>query len=503
MHTNASSHSITRREEVWVAAGLSGSGAAASGLGVRPRLPLRERLFAPVDIASLVVFRVVFGLLMIVDVWRYYGKIDATYIQPGFHFTYYGFDWVRPWPGDGMYVHFLVLALAAAGVMVGCCYRAAATVFFLGFSYWFLLEQARYLNHFYLIALLAFVMIVLPAHRAFAVDAWLRPRLRAATVPAWALWLVRFQIAVPYLFGGIAKLNGDWLQGEPMRMWLAARASRPIVGPLFTQEWVVYFFSWGGLLFDLAIVPLLLWRRSRPFAFVAALLFNLVNGYVFTIGIFPWVMAAATLMFCEPDWPRRCGRVLARLFGLRPAGLSAPRLFVRPRERVSLSLRTGLRPGQRWTLALLGTYCGFQLLFPLRHWLYPGDVAWTEEGHKFSWRMKLRDKESRVRFLATDPHEERTWEVDARQYLTPWQRTEMSGRPEMILQFAHHLAADLRAQGHEDLQIRAVANVSLNGRAPQLMIDPEVDLVKQPRSILPAPWILPMAEPALAPERRL
>ncbi|WAS97231.1 HTTM domain-containing protein [Nannocystis punicea] len=502
MDVNSSSHSITRREEVPVVAATSGFGAAVSGRGVRPRLPLHERLFAPVDIASLVWFRIAFGLLMIVDVWRYYGKIGATYIQPGFHFTYYGFDWVRPWPGDGMYVHFLVLALAAACVMIGFCYRVAATVFFLGFSYWFLLEQARYLNHFYLIALIAFAMIFVPAGRAYSVDAWLRPRLRAKTAPAWALWFVRFQIGIPYVFGGIAKLNADWLQGEPMRMWLAARANRPVFGPLFTQEWVVYFFSWGGLLFDLLIVPFLLWRKSRPFAFVGALLFNLVNGYVFTIGIFPWVMAAATLMFFEPDWPRRFGRFLARLFGLRTRDRFEPWL-ARAREPVTAALRIGLQPRQRLILALLGVYCGFQLLFPLRHWLYPGDVAWTEEGHKFSWRMKLRDKESKVRFLATDPHEERTWEVDARQYLTSWQRSEMSGRPEMILQFAHHLAADLRAQGHEDIQIRAIASVSLNGRPRQLMIDPDVDLVKQPHSIWPAPWILPMAEPALAPERHL
>ncbi|MCY1054168.1 HTTM domain-containing protein [Nannocystis sp. SCPEA4] len=503
MDVNSSSLSVTRREEVLPAADIHGGGAAASGPASRPVKSPLERLFVPVDIASLVCFRVAFALLMLVDVWRYYGKIGATYIQPGFHFTYYGFDWVRPWPGDGMYVHFLVLALAAFCVMLGFCYRVAATVFFLGFSYWFLLEQARYLNHFYLIALISFVMIFVPANRAFSVDAWLRPRLRAQTVPTWALWFVRFQIAIPYVFGGIAKINGDWLQGEPMRMWLAERAGRPVFGPLFTQEWVVYCFSYGGLLFDLLIVPLLLWRRTRPFAFVAALLFNAINGWVFTIGIFPWVMAAATLMFFEPDWPRRFGKFMARVVGLKTVDRATPRLAARPREPVSSPLRTGLSRRQRVTVGLLAAYCAFQVLFPLRHWLYPGDVAWTEEGHKFSWRMKLRDKHAKVRFLVTDPHEERTWEVDPRQYLTSWQRSEMTVRPEMILQFAHYLADDLRAQGHEDIQVRAVAGVSLNGRPAQLMIDPEADLAKQPRSIWPARWILPMADPALAPERTL
>lgn len=33
-----------------------------------------------------------------------------------------------------------------------------------------------------------------------------------------------------------------------------------------------------------------------------------------------------------------------------------------------------------------------QILYPLRHHLYPGDVTWNELGHRYSWRMKLRDK---------------------------------------------------------------------------------------------------------------
>jgi vitamin K-dependent gamma-carboxylase len=499
MDVTSSSLSVTRREEFPVAAESSWPGAAASGADRRAR-PLLQRMFAPVDIASLAWFRVAFGLLMLADLWRYSGKIAATYIEPSFHFTYYGFDWIRPWPGDGMYVHFLVLALAAACVTAGLFYRAAAAVFFLGFSYWFLLEQARYLNHFYLIALISFIMIFVPAHRAFSLDAWLRPKRRAQTAPAWALWLVRFQIAVPYVFGGIAKLNGDWLRGEPMRMWLAERAGRPIIGPLFTQEWVVYFFSYGGLLFDLLVVPFLLWKRTRPFALVAALLFNLINGWVFTIGIFPWVMAAATLMFFEPDWPRRLKRfIMRRLFGVH----EVPPSYVRVAEPRAASSGVRLRRRQRLTLGLLGAYAAFQVLFPLRHWLYPGDVAWTEEGHKFAWRMKLRDKAGQVRFFVTDRERERTWEVDARRYLTQWQRYEMSARPEMILQFAHHLADDLRARGHDDIEVRAVAWVSLNGRRPQLMLDPEVDLARQPRSIWPASWILPMAYPELRSEREL
>ena len=459
------------------------------------RVPLWARLFGPVDIASLVCFRIAFGVLMMVEVARYIPRIARYYIEPSFNFTYYGFEWVKALPGDWMYVHFGVLGLAALCVTIGLCYRLAAAVFFLGFSYMFLLEQARYLNHIYLLCLIAFLMIFVPAHRAFSVDAWLRPKLRSDTVPAWALWLIRLQIGIPYVYGGIAKLNDDWLHGEPMRMWLAERADRPLFGPLFTQEWVVYFFSYGGLLFDLLIVPAMLWRRTRPYAFFAALGFHFINGNVFTIGIFPWVMAAASLMFFPPDWPRRFRDVLGRLLHLSP-GPAAPASPPPP-------LPTRPTRAQTCLLAFLAAYTAWQLLFPLRHWLYPGDVAWTEEGHKFSWRMKLRDKDGSVAFYATDPASGDTWKIDLRPRIKKWQLSEMTGRPEMILELAHRLGEALRAEGVPDVEIRAHAPISLNGRPRQLLLDPEVDLMKVERSLFPASWIRPEAPLDPAVEARL
>lgn len=442
------------------------------------RLPLSSRLFAPVDIASLVCFRVCFGVLMMVDVWRELPDIAYSYLAPEIHFSYYGFGWVRPWPGDGMYIHFAVLGLAALCVTIGLCYRVAALVFFVGISHVFLLEQGCYLNHMYLIALISFLMIFVPAHQAGSVDAWLRPQLRSQTAPAWALWLLRIQIGIPYFYGGLAKLNTDWLRGEPLRGWLVELEQLPLVGPVVSYETVVYFFSYGGLLFDLLVVPALLWRKTRPFAFAVALAFHLTNYFVFSIGMFPWVMMAATLIFFPPDWPRRLGnRARARL------GLSmspAPPLAAAP-------LR--LARSQVVTLGLVATYVAWQLLFPLRHWLYPGDVAWTEEGHKFAWRMKLRSKNGSVDFYATNPDTGNTWRLDAKRRLTWWQLDEMCGRPEMILQFAHVLADELRKKGKPRIEIRAVARVSLNDRSRQLLIFPDVDLAAVQPSLLPARWI--------------
>jgi len=274
-------------------------------------------LVRPLDAASLAAFRIAFGVLLLWEVWKYVanGWVARYYVDPTFHFTYFGFEWVRPWPGPWMYAHVVALGVLAACIALGACYRPAAVLFFLGFSYLFLLEQARYLNHLYLVCLLAFLLMVVPAHRACSFDAWLRPRGGPAAVPAWALWLLRFQVAVPYLYGGIAKLNADWLAGEPVRTWLAERSAQSVLGPWLTQEWLVYTLCYGGLLFDLAIVPLLLWRRTRALALVAAIGFHLTNVYLFSIGIFPWLMIAATLLFLPPDWPR------SQLAPRRPRGL--------------------------------------------------------------------------------------------------------------------------------------------------------------------------------------
>ena len=449
------------------------------------------RLFAPVDIASLVFFRIAFGAVMLWEVWRYfsYGWIGAYYIDPVFHFSYYGFGWVQPWPGNGMYLHFLALGVLAGCVMLGLFYRVATALFFLGFSYVFLLEQTLYLNHFYLICLVSLLMIFVPAHRAFSMDALRKPEIRSRTVPAWALWILAAQMAIAYFYGGLAKLNADWLQGEPMRMWLSASTDFPVIGSLFTREWAPYLFSYGGLLFDLLIVPLLLWRKTRMFAFAAAVGFHVTNAELFQIGIFPWLAIAATTLFLPPSWPRRLANRLSVPWLSREYAETAPRTM-QPSQASS-----GLHGRQYAALALLGIFLAVQLLVPLRHHLYPGNANWTEEGHRFAWHMKLRDVQAEATFYATDPDSGEVWELDPERYLTGWQAGRMAPYPDMILQFSHHIADAYRQEGYEDIEIRAEVMASLNGREPQPLVDPDENLAQQSRTLAPSAWILPLEQP--------
>lgn len=447
---------------------------------------LTSRLFAPVDIAALVYFRIAFGAIMLWEVLRYFahGWIARYWIDPPVHFTYYGFDWVRPWPGVGMHLHWAALGMLAAAVTLGYRYRISAVLFFIGFTYAFLLEQARYLNHFYLICLVSFLLIFIPAHRALSLDVRRTATLRSATAPAWCLWVLRAQIAIAYFFGGVAKLNSDWLRGEPLRAWLADRTDVPLAGQWFTEEWMVQIANWGSLLFDLLVVPLLLWRPTRAAAFVLAVLFNLMNARLFSIGIFPWFMIAATALFFPPSWPRR---LLARWWPGAGGGTAPPESHAVPAPRA-----------QRITISLLGVYLAVQLLVPLRHHLYPGNVNWTEEGHRLSWHMKLRNKEAQLEFAVTNPATGEVWIVDPYDTLPAWQAGKMATHPDMILQFSHYLADEFRRHGHSGVEVRAHAVASLNGRRPQRLIDPSVDLAREPRSLRPASWIVPL-DPGTVP----
>lgn len=438
------------------------------------------QLLAPVDATSLYTFRIGFGVILFLWAIDYLstGLMRNLYVAPRFHFTYYLFDFVRPWPGDGMYAHFMALTALAVCVAFGFLYRVASVLLAVGFTYVFLLDRTNYQNHYYLILMLSWLLALAPAHRGASLDVLGDLATPAATMPAVWLWLIRFHIGLPYFFGGIAKLHPDWLAGEPMRTHLASKAWLPLVGAWFTTEAVVMGFAWGGLLFDLSIVPLLLWRRTRTIAYLGCIVFHLLNALLFNIHVFPWFMIFATTIFFEPDWSRR-------LTGHGHLNLREPTL-------VSWKMLTSKG---RYAFVALGVYCCVHMIWPLRHYCYPGDAMWTEQGHYFSWRMMLRGKVSALRYYVTDRQTGVTSIASLRPYLNLDQLSKFSRDPEMILQFAHFLASEYRTHRGSECEVRALVLTSLNGRKPQLLIDPNVDLSVEPLGFHTRSWIMPLTEP--------
>lgn len=478
------------------------------------RLPLEHLLFRPVDASSLALFRVAFGALLIWEVQKYFDndRIRRYWLLTEWNFPYEWFPWVRAWPGPGMFIHFLVLAVAAFLMMIGLWYRAAAAVVFLTFAFVFLSEQAIYLNHYYLIVLISFLMVLVPANAAYSVDALRAGDISGTPVPAWAVLVLRFQMGVVYFFGAIAKLNYDWLVlGQPMRGWLSRRLDFPVIGQYFTIPWVPHLMGVAGLLIDLLAPFLLLVRRARPFMFAALVAFHFMNDRLFRIGIFPWLGIAASTLFLPPDWPRRLAAELRRSkaamllgaavstvaglyfhgrFDLVPALIAALAgavivwsfldAFGRPAESASpepAPASLGLSPRtKRLVAAFLLVWVTYQTLMPLRHLLIPGDVAWTEEGHRFSWRMKLRAKSGYTTFYAYNPTTRRMLSIKPDTILAQWQQSEMEGDPQMINEFARFLGQRLREAGMQGYEIRAISFATLNYGPPKLLIGWDVDL---------------------------
>lgn len=437
-----------------------------------------DALFRPVPAAGLAAFRTLFGLVMCVGLARFtmLGWVEEVFVRPTYFFKYDGFDWTVVWDRPWLYAHFIATAGAALFVAIGLFYRVAAAVFFLGFTYIQLLDVTTYLNHYYLVVLLSAWMVVLPLHRGWSVDALRRPELRQDVLPAWALYLLRFQVGVVYVYASLAKLHPDWLlHAQPLGIWLAARTETPIVGPLLALPITAYVMSWAGFLYDLSIPFALLWHRTRAAAYGAVLAFHFFTWVFFDIGMFPFIMVAATTVFFDPQWPVR--------------------LLRRPASPVS---GAGLRPvtpvRRRLVAGILAGYCAVQIAVPARHWLYPGDVLWNELGMRFAWKVLVREKNGSLTYHVRQRASGRTWQVNPLEYLDWRQYSDMSGQPDLIVQLGKHIAHDFERRKLGPVAVRVESWVSLNGRRPALLIDPTVDLTTIGPNVDPSTWIRPSPE---------
>ncbi|MBT2557404.1 HTTM domain-containing protein [Hymenobacter sp. ISL-91] len=438
-------------------------------------------LFRPVDIAWLVYFRLGAGFLLALEHGGaiLLGRV-RNYTEPQFHFRYLGWEWLPHPPPAGIYALYGLVVAAGLAVAAGWHYRLAATLLSLGYGALLLLEETEYINHFYLYALVAAVLAVLPAHRAASADVRAGRVAPATTTPAWTRLVLLFQMGLVYALAALAKLNPDWLAARPLTVWLAAKANYPLIGPLLSQPAAAWALSYGGIVFDALVVPLLLWRRSRPWTFGVAVLFHLTNVVVFGLGTFPWFSILLTSLFFAPDFPRRLPGFVGRWFRARvplPNGAPPETLVVAPRRA-------------RWVLAGLGLFGLVQLLLPLRHFLYPADVHWTEEGHRFSWHLMLRSKTGTAMFQVVLPGGREEW-VHPQNYLTSNQAHKLRANPDLLLQFAQLLGQDFRRRGQPPVAIYCHSSVSLNGHPPRPLVNPTLNLLRVRRTLAPASWVLP------------
>ena len=454
---------------------------------------LINKIQQPTDMASMVLFRVGFGLIMFWEICRffYFGWVEEIYSKPQFHFQYQWFQWIGPLPADGMYYVFGGLGILSLMIALGLYYRTASILFFLGYSYVFLIEQAAYNNHFYLICLLSFVMALAPLHNSWSLDVLRGNVSHTEQLPALWLWLIRFHMGLVYVYGGIAKFDPDWLGGLAPRELMLIANRGTVLEDLIEYAWVPHFYAWSGMLFDLSIPFLMLWKPARTWAFLAAVIFHTNNYIVFPIGIFPVLSLVLTLMFFDADFPRKTTPQRLRSW-----------LSFHYRERLSkieknrsdveiMESKTGI---SRMLLLFFGLYTAVHLVLPFRHLLYPGMTNWHEEGHHFAWRMMLRQKITRMQINVSHPVTGEKRYADPVDYLNSSQFKVFAGNPGMILLFVHHLDRLVKSNAGFDPKITAKIEVSLNGRPFRELIDPNLDLSEIPPYQPSYLWIKPFGE---------
>ena len=487
---------------------------------------LRRRLSEPVCGQSLAAFRIAFGLLMLHDtvyVLRA-GWLTRYYVERDILFPYFGVEvpaLPEPW------LHGLWAACTACCVLValGALYRLAIWVFNAVFTYFFLLDQVVYLNHFYMIILFGVLLGFTDAHRCWSLDRRLGRRAGARKVPAWNVVVLGFQIEVVLVFAGLVKIEVDWLRGEPLRQWMLERTWSPL-SALFEIHWITLAAPVLVILLHVVGAPLLLWSRTRLWVFLAYCAFHLANAHLFVIGVFPWLTIAATTLLFPTDWPsalaRRAGGFARRALlaaaqkrgysansGVRfqrSAGLRAPSWLPRPWRRIAGPGAAAdpepacVRPLGPAAFGALLLFAAVQILVPLRSFLYEGPVEWTEKGQKFAWRMMMYSAAGDGGFLVVSPGGD-AWAVPPGAHLDRVQSYQVLTKPEVLLHFVGKLAEHHAGLGHGEVRIYGDIRKSVNGKPFQRFVDPRVDLasVEGMRWFGDEPWLL-RPEPSQAAE---
>lgn len=417
-------------------------------------------LLAPTSNAPLILFRALFGGLVaifcVIEFGNHRRHFSSTKILLGFEATRFLKRCPQP-----LVVPLLCLQCGlAVSLAFGWLLPWSALALCVSKAYFMLLDRCRYNNHDYLIVLLSFLFGMVHA-------------ADVALVPRWELLIVQLQVAIVYVFGGIAKINRDWLlRAEPFRGDLEAlpprvgwRGTRRVpsirlaaaLKKVALRKETAFAFCWAGLVFDTSIVFLLFFEVTRPYAVVAYVAFHLIAKWLYGLGIFPYLNLAALALFVTPPSMSPVASVPSSVDDL-------------------------------WFFAL---YLTLQILVPLRRYArayLPGRRApiYAEHNNHFSWTMKLVFPSSEYFDLQLFDRAtgEKLRSLDLRT-LPIFARTSMvvKTRPRALLLLVRSLEPQIVAWAKEaerDLGVRAFVRVSYNKRPSTLIVDPGVDLRKEP-----------------------
>ncbi|MFL9843223.1 HTTM domain-containing protein [Flavobacterium rhizosphaerae] len=416
---------------------------------------MKNRLFAEIDNAPLVLFRIFLGFLLACECFGAIatGWVKENMVTPQVTFSHIGMQWLQPLPGYGMYYYFVIMGLLGLMVMAGFKYRFSIGLFTVMWAGSYFVQKTSYNNHYYLLMLVCLIMFFLPAHRYASVDAVRNPRIKKLTMPAWCSWVMIVQVTIVYFFATIAKFYPGWLDGTFTKNLLERAVTNTTLHNIFIQKWFYLFIAYAGIAFDLLVVPLLLFKKTRTIAFVASLIFHLFNSITLQIGIFPFFALSFVVFFYPPEKIRK--------------------IFFRKKPPVIQGNTTYEYKNILYCFFI--PYIIIQLILPLRHHLIKGDVLWTEEGHRLSWRMMLRNRNGHTHFKVIDKATGKELFYPINHRLTAKQRNGMVTKPDMIWQTAQLIKQEFNAQGKE-VAVYADSHASINMGPYHRLIDHKTDL---------------------------
>lgn len=434
-------------------------------------------LFKEVSIAPLVIFRIVIGFLLLYSNVRFYQEdwINELYIEPDYHFSFV--SWITPFSESGMHIVFGLLMMCSVFIILGLFYRASTSLYFLLFIYVELLDKTYYLNHYYLVSLLVFWMIWVPANRWYAIDAKLFPKIRSTTCHHWHILIFKIQLSIVYFFAGLAKVNSDWLlRAEPLATWLPGKHQLPVIGNFMQYKELAFLFSWMGCVYDLTIWLFLWMKKTRGLAYVAIIAFHVLTGILFPrIGMFPYIMMSSTIIFFSAKFHENILRYIGGEL-VNDTQLTDSSLISKTKKSI--------------VAKLLYLYIIVQLLLPIRYLIFGGNLFWHEQGYRFSWRVMLMEKNGYTSFIVRDPKTNIQKEVDQDLYLTPFQKQQLRSQPDMMLQFGRHVGDEFKNEYGYSPEVYVKSRLSLNARRSQKFTDDTIDIYNN-KYPMKSGWILP------------
>jgi hypothetical protein len=416
---------------------------------------MKKWLYPAIDNAPLLIFRIFFGFLLACETFGAIltGWVKTNFIDPKFTFSHIGMDWLQPLPGYGMYFYFITMGILGLLVMLGYKYRLTLGLFTILWGGVYFMQKTSYNNHYYLLLLVCIIMWFLPANRYASIDAKLNPNIKKLAMPAWCSWVMIAQVTIVYFFATLAKFYPDWLNGHFVSGLLRGSAPNDFLRDLFSQKWFYMFITYGGMVFDLTVVPLLLIKKTRTWAFIASLIFHIFNSIILQIGIFPFFALSFVVFFYPPE------RIRQLFFRKKPVYTEEGYMY----------------EGNNILQWFFIPYFIVQLALPLRHYFIKGDVLWTEEGHRLSWRMMLRTRNGSTDYRIVDKKTKEVFSYPFSDELTYKQQNGMETKPDMIWQLAQRIKHQYAEKG-KDVAVYAKTKVSVNGSPYKMLIDPNADL---------------------------